>query len=409
MPLPPTVRSIALALCLAASADWFVVFTLFWLAAARGWSGGQLAVLVLAARLPTLVGGTVGGRLVDRFGPRRMMMVDAWVRGAICLALTVRGMLGATTYTELLVAAAVTAAFAPASYAAARSAIPPLVGPELLPRANALLSLADPIPIIVAAVSGGLAIVALGNAAFLVPTLLMCATLVVVRTLPRGLRTAADEDDDAEPAGRTDSPWRFRPAVALIALSTAYFFVYGPMQPVLPIMVKEQLDGGAWQFSVLRLGVGLGAVVGILLGTALARTRRPGVVNAVGAVAYGAAILPLAFTHSVPVAACVCFLSGVIWGPYATVEATALQQWTPRRHHGRVFGTQRALLITALPLGGALGSLALDRTSPGVILGVTAVACLLVGLVALCVPAIRHPVAPRRSEAAPQLPPPGLG
>lgn len=94
--------------------------------------------------------------------------------------------------------------------------------------------------------------------------------------------------------------------------------------------------------------------------------------------------------HAVPVALVIYFLSGVAWGPYAAVEATALQRWTPPEQHGRVFGTQRALTISAIPAGAAIGSLASDHFTVSIILGTSALACTSTGLLALLLPAIRR-------------------
>jgi MFS family permease len=126
----------------------------------------------------------------------------------------------------------------------------------------------------------------------------------------------------------------------------------------------------------------------------LASLNRPGVVNAVSAALCGLVTFPLAFLHSPVHAAAVYFVSGVTWGPYSAVETTALQRWTPRSHHGRVFGLQRSLVITAVPVGAAVGSLALDYVTASTVVAVSTAACFVTGLVALCLPAIRRPAGP---------------
>jgi hypothetical protein len=86
--------------------------------------------------------------------------------------------------------------------------------------------------------------------------------------------------------------------------------------------------------------------------------------------------------HSTTAVVLIYTVSGIAWGRYAAVEATALQHWTDSRQHGRVFGTQRALIVTAIPVGGAAGSLALGHASVSLILVVSAAACTLTGLLA---------------------------
>jgi hypothetical protein len=94
-------------------------------------------------------------------------------------------------------------------------------------------------------------------------------------------------------------------------------------------------------------------------------------------------------------------VSGVVWGPYSTVETTALQRWTRASHHGRVFGTQRALLQSVLPVVAALGAVAVDHTSAVVVLGVSLAGCSLAGLAALALPAMRQPTTTPTTTLAP--------
>ena len=54
------------------------------------------------------------------------------------------------------------------------------------------------------------------------------------------------------------------------------------------------------------------------------------------------------------------------------------------------FGLQRSLLASATPVGAALGALALSSTSPALVLGVSASACSLAGLLALTSKGLRQ-------------------
>ena len=103
----------------------------------------------------------------------------------------------------------------------------------------------------------------------------------------------------------------------------------------------------------------------------------------------GVATVPLALTDSLPVAVLACLAIGLLWTPYSAVEATALQRLMPARHHGKLLGIQRPLVISALPVGAAAGAFALDRTTPAVVLLGSAVACIGFALLALAVPALR--------------------
>lgn len=105
----------------------------------------------------------------------------------------------------------------------------------------------------------------------------------------------------------------------------------------------------------------------------------------------GSGHLPLAVTGEVWVAALLFLVGGALWGPYTAVEATALHRWTDPGRHGRVFGVQRSLLATTAPLGAAVGALGLERFPPQAVLGASAIACAVAGLLALAHPGLRQP------------------
>ena len=386
-PLPRQVRRLAVVATLASTADWYVQFAVFWVAAERGYSGLRIAGLVIAARAPTLVGGLVGGRLIDRRGPRQMIGLDNAVRAALLLLLAVLAVGGDDGYVAIAVVAAGCSLCAPVTYAGARALTPTYVPDDQLGRANTLLALADQVPIIFSAALAGPALTWLGPGAYAVPAVLLLVALWLAQRLPTLARRPVGAGLDADVA----SVLRYPPSVvALIALSTAYYFVYGPFQPLLPILVERHLDGGATTYAVLRVVVGLGALLGLMLAPYLTTLERPGVVNAWGAVLYGLSMLPLVFVHSVGLAVAIYFLSGIVWGPYSAVEATALQRWTRPEHHGRLFGTQRALIISAIPAGGAIGSASVDSVGLTGVLAGSAVACSVVGLLALAYPPLRR-------------------
>jgi predicted MFS family arabinose efflux permease len=125
---------------------------------------------------------------------------------------------------------------------------------------------------------------------------------------------------------------------------------------------------------------------------------RPGVVLGGNALLWGAALLPLLrVTGTVP-AMLVLALGGLIWAPYATVEACLLQRVVPAARLGWVFGVRRAISAAAVPLGAAAGGLLLHAHGPTAVIGVSAVTCMLAGAAALCSPSLRRP------RAAPTTP-----
>jgi predicted MFS family arabinose efflux permease len=365
---------------LATTADNFVLFLLLWVAQPQGWSGVQTAVVVLVLRLPTLLTGVLLGAAVDRWGARPLLLVDLTTRAVLLLATAVAGWSGELPLVAVLVLGGISGALSPATYTAVRWLLPRLVDTPQMPRANAVVAISDQLPLLVGTALVGPMLIRFGaGGALLVPVgMLVVASVVAVRLPPPRVRPEAPGTAPARAAGRR---WPAR-VVALIALSTAYYFVYGPFETASPSFVRTRLGADAGAYSLLWALFGAGALATVALAPRLSRWR-PGFVNALGALLWGVVMLPVAVVDSVPVAVVLFLIGGAVWGPYTAVEVGALQRWVEPGRHGIVFGFQRSLLATATPVGAAIGAMALEVTTPETVLGASATACALAGLLAL--------------------------
>ena len=382
--LPAAVWTASAASFLATAADTFLMFALVWVAAPQGWTGMQTAFAILALRLPVLAGGVLGGRAVDRWGSRRVITLDTSVRAVLMICLAVSGRGGDLPLFGVLVLGGLAGVLSPATYAGARSLVYCLVDPDELPRANTAVSVGDQLQLLVGSALVGPALLLLGpGLSPLVPAVLLLTATLLARRLPRAdaVRSSAGAAPSApEPVTTTGRPQTR--VLAIVALSTAYYFVYGPFEAATPAFVRDRLHGTEAAYSLLWTMFAIGSLTGLAVAPLLAR-RRPGTVNGLGALAWGLAMLPLAWTSDLGVGALLLLLGGILWGPYTAVETTALHRWVHPAHHGRIFGVQRSLLATATPLGAAVGALALERIPAATVLGTSAAACACAGLLAL--------------------------
>lgn len=385
-PLPGSVWLLGAAWVLSATADNFLLFLLLWIAKPLGWSGLEVGLLVLLLRLPALAGGWTLGRVVDRYGGRPVMLGDLLVRTGLMTVLGVTGGAGGSLLTAVLLLGPLTGFLAPATYTGSRWMLPRLVPDALLPRANAVLSVGDQLPLLLGAAAVAPAIALLGPAwSCLIPGVLLLAAAVLVASA----RTPSDPARHAGPR-IPDQPRAAAPrrVVAVITLSVAYYFAYGPFEVAVPAYVRERLHGSEATYGALWVAFGIGSLVTLPLAPYLAG-RRPGVVNAAGAALWGLATLPLVAVTDAWAAMLVFAVSGAVWGPYAAVEATALHRWLDPPRHGRYFGRQRALLQTAAPAGAAIGAALIGKLGPVTIMAGSLAACVLAGVAALAVPQLR--------------------
>lgn len=373
------VWSLGLISLLSSTAESYLLFALFWAAEPQGWDGGTTALMVVVLRLPVLFTGPLLGRAVDILGARIVVLIDTAARCALMLSLAVLGGGGKLPFGFVLVVGGLAGALAPGTYAGSRSRVSTSASPMLVPRANALLGASEQLSLLLGAAVVGPAIEMLGvGRSMIVPAGMLGVASAIALRLPHRV----DRLEPSSPHEAGENMGWHRRVVALLALSTAYFLAYGPFETVLPSLVREQLSGGPSLYGGLWLLFGLGALSTIAVGPQLAR-RRPGVINAGGAIAWGLVMLPVSVSSATPVVAAAFLIGGAVWGPYTTVEVSALQRWTPPARLGSILGAQRALLLTAAPLGAALGALALDHFEPAAILGFSAIGCSVAGLVAL--------------------------
>jgi predicted MFS family arabinose efflux permease len=359
------------------------MFLLLWLAQPQGWTGVQTAFVVLVLRAPTLIFGLPIGRAVDRFGGRPMAILDMAARAGLMVLLVLSsaaGRPGTLPLPAVLVLGGLAGALSPASYAAVRWIIPRVVPGERVARANAVVALGDQVPLILGTALVGPSLTLLGPVySVFVPAGMFLIALGLAFGLPSAPPDRFSDPDPSSPVPPRRWPRR---VVALMALSTAYYFAYGPFETASPNFIRSQMHAGPGTYSLLWSLFGIGALVTLPLAPALAR-RRPGLVNAIGAVSWGLVMLPVVLVGSLAVAVPMFLAGGLIWGPYTAVEATALQRWVDPGRHGAVFGVQHALLTTATPIGAALGAVALEAVRPGLILAASAAACAGAGLLAL--------------------------
>ncbi|MFI6070039.1 MFS transporter [Actinoplanes sp. NPDC051343] len=359
----------------------------------QGWSGIKTALVVLVLRVPALFFGRLVGRAVDLWGARLVARLDLTVRGVSLLFLLGAGLItGGLPLPVVLVAGRLSAAVSPATYAAIRWSVPRMVRREQLGRANTVVGLGEQLPLLAGGALVGPALAWLGPVVSVaVPAVMLLVAAALAGRLPTAAPTAvADKATSVDPTrDARPRPRLPRRVTALILLSTAYYLAYGPFETAMPAFVRDRLHASPSVYSLVWAAFGLGAVAGLAAAPMLAR-RRPGLVNALGATVWGLVMLPVAVVGTVPGATVLFLLGGVVWGPYTTVEAGAMQRWTPPSRHGAVFGLQRALLGTAAPTGAAVGAVAIQYTAPQLILAISAALCATAGLLALAHPSLRR-------------------
>jgi hypothetical protein len=224
------------------------------------WMAPQVALLLL------------GGVLADRYPRRRLLLVADGVRFAALAMLAALALSDSLVLWHVIVLVAVygcgEALFGPAF----NSIVPELVPDEQLVQANALDQVVRPLAfrLLGPAVGGAIVGVAGAGPAFAIDAvtfLVSGAALLAMqhrgasRGGGRGLRHVVGELREGLEFARSQR-WLW---VTLLAAALSLLCFWGPMEVLLPYLVKNELGGGASAYGLVVAGGGVGAIAGSLL------------------------------------------------------------------------------------------------------------------------------------------------
>lgn len=229
-----------------------------------------LSAVGVAMTVPHVVFLLLGGVASDRLDRRRLMIAADVVRAA---AVGIMGLLASTgqlrlwhVFPLIAVYGAATAFFGPAFDAF----VPDVVAADELPQANAIDQLVRPCALRLAGPALGGMVIAAGGRAAAAFVFDACTFVVSMACLLR-VRPLAPTDDIAgrEPSsmfGEVAAGFRFvRSNVwlwgTLLAAACAYLLFMGPVEVLLPYIVKHDMHAGAGSLGMIFAAGGVGAVL----------------------------------------------------------------------------------------------------------------------------------------------------
>lgn len=184
--------------------------------------------------------------------------------------------------------------------------------------------------------------------------------------------TAAPVDADRSAAGLR--LLRKQPELlGVLALTWFFNFLYGPAEVALPLHVTDDLHAGAGLLGLYWTLFGAGAVLGGLAAGAL--RRFPLWPVTLGIVAgWGLALVPFGLGAPAAVTLACFTLGGLIYGPFTALSYTLFQERTPAASLTTVLAARSAALLTAGPVGTALGGPLIALLGPRQVLAASGLA-----------------------------------
>ncbi|WP_206336426.1 MFS transporter [Streptomyces torulosus] len=367
--------------------DGMSVVAVAWLAveiAPPDRSGLLVGAAIAAYALPGAVGALVFGRWLRRMPAQRLLAADSWIRATLlgCVPLAwLLGVLHPVLYVVLLAGSSVLHAWGSAGKYSLLARILP---PEQRLAANALVSSSASASIIIGpAIAGFLATVL--SPAWIIG--IDAASFAVLAFQVGRLGGAATTAETAAPVDTGQSAaglhlLRRQPELlGVLALTWFFNFLYGPVEVALPLHVTADLHAESSLLGLYWTFFGVGAVVGGLTVGALSRLPLWPVTLAIVA-GWGCVLVPFGLGAPAAVTLACFALGGVIYGPFTALSYTLFQDRTPPAWLTTVLAARGAALLTAAPVGTALGGPLTAALGPRPVLAASGLATIALALVA---------------------------
>lgn len=324
----------------------------------------MVALVQAANTLPVFLLALPAGALADIVDRRRYLIVSqAWMMVAALLlgVLTVAGATGAWTLLALTFALGIGNAMMMPAWGAV---MPELVSRGELPAAVGLNAMGMNVSRAIGPALGGLIVLAAGpGAVFLLNAVSFVGVIVALVKWRHQVKVSELPAERLMGAMRAGLRYaRHSPDFqAVLVRSTAFMMFASAPWALLPLIVRNQLAGGAGAFGLYLGCIGVGAVGGaVLLPRLRGRVSRDSVV-AVASAVFAAMTGVLAYTRSPYLAGLALLVSGGAWLSAGSSLMTAAQIALPGWVRARGLG-----LIWVVFMGGmALGSAAWGSVAEG--------------------------------------------
>jgi MFS family permease len=360
-----------------------------------GGSGLEVGIAAFFATAPVVIGGPLGGVVVDRVGHRRASIVADLVSGGAVLAMPVLALTVGLPFWALLGLVFAAGLLDTPGQTARRVMLPALTDRAgvRIERSVGLLDGSDRLARLVGATVAGLLVATVGPVAtlFVNAAAFAVSALVTRFGVPATPAPAVDAGEPAAPASYWSDladGFRFvvgdplmRLVVALVLVTN--LFDAARASSMVPLYADERL-GGAAALGLLVAVMGGAALVGnVAFGFVAHRVPRRVTFAVCFALAGGPPNAAFALGAPLPVLVAAVALAGLAAGALNPILGAVQFERVPERMRGRVFGLVNAGAWAGVPLGALLGGIAVDTIGFTAAFGVVAVAYTLVTLTPL--------------------------
>ncbi|MDT7758424.1 MAG: hypothetical protein QOH27_4322 [Mycobacterium sp.] len=370
-----------------------------WLVLQHNGSALDASIVAMAGTLPLLVATLIAGAAVDYLGRRRVSMISDGLSALAVAAVPVIALsfgVGAINVAVLAGLAALGAFFDPAGMTARETMLPEAAtrAEWTLDHANSVYEAVFNLAYIVGPGIGGLLIATLGGINTMWVTagafLLSISAVAVLRL--EGAGTPNREHLPHVWAGIVEGlkfVWHTPVLRTLAFIDLAATGLYMPMESVLfPKYFTDRNEPAQLGWVLVALSVG--GLIGALGYAVWSKYSNRRTIMLIAVLVLGVAMTVIAFLPPLPVILVLCAIVGLVYGPMAPIYNYVMQTGAPSHLRGRVVGVMGSLAYAAGPLGLVVAGPLADAAGLHVTFLALSLPMLLLGVVAIFLPALRH-------------------
>jgi predicted MFS family arabinose efflux permease len=316
----------------------------------------MVALVQTATSLPVALFALLAGAVADLFDRRKVMLLAQIGMASISLLLAALSFAGLVTPWTLLALTFLlgsgVALFNPSLQVTVGDVVPraELAGAVSLNILgfNVARSLGP-------AIGGGIVAIGGSTAAFVVNALSYVAAIVILARWRRPAAPARAEMPRRRVLPAVAEGLRYvaaaRPVRIILVRAATFTLAGSAVWGLMPLIARDLVGGGPSAFGLLLSGLGLGAVIGALMSTAVRqRFSNEAVIRGAGLV-FGLACLILAARPGLAISFVVLVIGGAGWVQALSGFSVAGQIWSPRWIVGRVAATINAVVFGGLAIG----------------------------------------------------------
>jgi MFS family permease len=355
-------------------------------------SSALVGITTFAAMAPRFIMPPLSGYFADRFDRRTVLATAYALQFVITALLTALAFSDVLEVWHLIVLSTLSGSFRTFQMTATQALVPNLVPREHLLNALALNQLTQQGSRLVGPGLAAPALLLVGpEAAFLASTLYYVVAFGSVSTIHT--RSSGGLERGAKLGASLWEAMRFawthpqmRSLFILVALHCSMTMAFESM---LPIYSRDVLDQGMVGVSYLMMGVGAGAVVGVLIIAGLRGEVVRGRLLLVTGVLSGASMIALAAATSTPIALIAAAFMGASEASFMAVGGAMVQSLAPDHMRGRISGLNQINVGGTMAVVNLVNGFAADAVGAPTVLTVLGTGFVLVMAASLLLATVR--------------------